>query len=92
MDGYLYANSKLHLSCFLPPHNVLIQPFAKSNYSFLPATISLWNNLPLDALTLLLFLYLSDLFVTCFHDTQISLCYCVCLFAHVSAVHVSICF
>ena len=32
----------------------LIQPFANCNsflYSFLPATISLWNNLPLDALT-----------------------------------------
>ena len=43
----LLPNSKLHFSRFLPPHN-------KSNsflYSFLPATISLWNNLPLDALT-----------------------------------------
>ena len=54
VSDLLLPNSKLHFSRFLPPHNVLIQPFAKSNsflYSFLPATISLWNNLPLDALT-----------------------------------------
>ena len=54
VSDLLLPNSKLHSSRFLPPHNVLIQPFAKSNsflYSFLPATISLWNNLPLDTLT-----------------------------------------
>lgn len=54
VSDLLLPKSKLHFSRFLPPHNFLIQPFAKSNsflYSFLPATISLWNNLPLDALT-----------------------------------------